>query len=154
MGFVLFFTFDNKEEMFISTHNSLLNTQTHPPFLSSRLSIVQHPAKVLAFYLESHPHTQNLPYLENFQFPPAHKCLFRYYFAYIIIENMNIQSIHARKMEIYFKPYDGHPSSSSSHPTQSLTIFSRLSTNTYITLLSLLHLLAAASIQYLVLFVK
>lgn len=108
VGFVLFFTFDNKEEMFISTHNSLLNTQTHPirAILSSRLSIVQYPVKVLA----STTHTHKIsPYLENFQFPPAHKCLFRYYFAYIIIENMNIHNIHARKMEIYFKPYNGHP---------------------------------------------
>lgn len=55
VGFVLFFTFDNKEEMFISTHNSLLNTQTHPPFISSQIS--KHPAKVLAIYLKTtHTH--------------------------------------------------------------------------------------------------
>lgn len=82
---MFYFSIDNKEEMFIrsasvqAAHNSLLNiqyifyTHTHIASTSGKKCVPNHP-----------PQTRKSPLFRKFSVFYQHKCLFRYYFAYII----------------------------------------------------------------------
>lgn len=83
---MFYFSIDNKEEMFIrsasvqAAHNSLLNIQYI--FYTHTIQL-RHPAKSVCLTTPPYKKRKS-PLFRKFSVFYQHKCLFRYYFAYII----------------------------------------------------------------------